>query len=90
VDGPALSVKQERMPAGTAEVIHYHREARQFFFILEGRAVFETEEGRVEAAAMEGIEIPAGLRHRIMNESEEDLVFLVCSQPSTVGDRIEV
>ena len=31
-----LSVIQETMPPGTAEVPHYHRHSRQFFFILEG------------------------------------------------------
>jgi mannose-6-phosphate isomerase-like protein (cupin superfamily) len=89
VDTPELSVKQERMPPHTAEAGHYHRVARQFFFILEGTAVFETAGGRVEAAAREGLEIEPGLRHRILNESETDLVFVLCSQPSTAGDRVE-
>jgi mannose-6-phosphate isomerase-like protein (cupin superfamily) len=90
VDKPELSVKQERMPPHTAEARHYHREARQFFFILEGTAVFETTEGRVEVAAREGFEIEPGLVHRILNESEVDLVFVLSSQPSTANDRIEV
>jgi mannose-6-phosphate isomerase-like protein (cupin superfamily) len=90
VDRPVLSVKQEKMPPGTSESEHYHRQARQFFFILEGRALFETEEGAVEAGAGEGFEIEPGLRHRIRNPGNTDLVFLLCSQPSTAGDRIEV
>lgn len=44
VDTPSLSVQQERMPAQTAEVLHYHSTAQQFFFILQGIATFETEE----------------------------------------------
>ena len=36
VDEAALSVKQERMPAGTSEALHYHKEAQQFFYILKG------------------------------------------------------
>jgi mannose-6-phosphate isomerase-like protein (cupin superfamily) len=90
VDTPDLSVKQERMPPHTAEARHYHREARQFFFILEGTAVFETDKGRVEVAAREGFEIEPGLVHRILNESDVDLVFVLSSQPSTANDRIEV
>jgi mannose-6-phosphate isomerase-like protein (cupin superfamily) len=90
VDTPELSVKQERMPPHTAEARHYHREARQFFFILEGTAVFETAEGRVEVVAKEGFEIEPGLVHRILNESEVDLVFVLSSQPSTANDRIEI
>lgn len=90
VDGPELSVKQERMPPHTAEAEHFHRAARQFFFILSGVAVFETAEGRVEVLAQQGLEIPPGLRHRIKNESEVDLVFILSSQPSTINDRIEI
>ena len=89
VDAADLSVKMERMPAHTAEQEHYHERARQFFFILEGVAVFYTPDGRVEVLAQHGFEIPPGLRHQIKNESEEDLVFLLCSQPSTKNDRIE-
>ena len=89
VDQPELSVKQERMPPHTAEAEHYHQVARQFFFILEGTAVFETAEGRVEVGEREGFEIEPGLKHRIKNESETELIFILCSQPSTVGDRIE-
>jgi mannose-6-phosphate isomerase-like protein (cupin superfamily) len=88
-DTPELSVKQERMPPHTAEAEHYHRVARQFFFILEGAAVFETSEGRVEVGPREGFEIAPGIKHRILNESEVDLVFVLCSQPSTANDRIE-
>ncbi len=90
VDQPGLSVKQERMPPHTAEREHFHEKARQFFFILEGAAVFETAEGRFELAARQGLEVAPGLKHRIKNESETDLVFILCSQPSTLNDRIEI
>jgi mannose-6-phosphate isomerase-like protein (cupin superfamily) len=88
VDTPELSVKQERMPPHTAEVEHYHQKARQFFFILEGMAVFETARGRIEVAARQGLEIEPGLKHSIKNESDTELVFILCSQPSTTNDRI--
>jgi len=87
VDQPGLSIKQERMPPHTAETEHYHGKARQFFFILQGAAVFETSEGRFELNARQGLEIAPGLKHRIKNESDTDLVFVLCSQPSTAGDR---
>jgi mannose-6-phosphate isomerase-like protein (cupin superfamily) len=99
VDKAELSVKMERMPPHTAEQEHFHRRARQFFFILKGSATFvvvggaETIEGmetRIEVKAQQGLEIPAGLRHRILNESEGDLEFILCSQPSTAGDRINI
>ena len=90
VDRPGLSVKQERMPPHTAEREHFHEKARQFFFILEGVAVFETDKGRFELTARQGLEMEPGIKHRIMNESDDDLVFILCSQPSTTGDRVEI
>ena len=104
VDKAELSVKMERMPPHTAEQEHFHQRARQFFFILKGSATFvfveevdpvedaasATKETRIEVRAQQGLEIPAGLRHRILNESEEDLEFILCSQPSTAGDRINI
>jgi mannose-6-phosphate isomerase-like protein (cupin superfamily) len=99
VDKAELSVKMERMPPHTAEQEHFHRRARQFFFILKGSATFVVVESkgsvegvqtRIEVKAQQGLEIPAGLRHRILNESEEDLEFILCSQPSTAGDRINI
>ena len=90
VDSPGLSVKQEKMPPHTSEAEHYHEKARQFFFILRGTAVFETNQGRFELAAQQGLEISPGLKHRIKNESDTELVFILCSQPSTAGDRIEI
>jgi len=88
VDNTALSVKMERMPPNTGEQEHYHEIARQFFFVLKGRAVFHTAEGRIKLGEQEGLEIRPGLRHRILNEGTEDLEFILCSQPSTAGDRI--
>jgi mannose-6-phosphate isomerase-like protein (cupin superfamily) len=90
VDQPGLSVKMERMPPHTAEQLHFHQEARQFFFILEGAATFEIEEGPLRVNEQQGIEIPPGNRHRIRNDEDSDLIFLLCSQPSTAGDRTNV
>lgn len=133
VDTPELSVKMERMPPHTAEQMHFHQFARQFFFILKGSATFyfagetfeanevgetgeageageagktgavgkagETgdpvpgtgrEKGPITLKEQEGLEIRPGLPHRIANESETDLEFILCSQPSTAGDRITV
>ena len=88
VDQPGLSVKLEKMPPHTSEEMHYHERARQFFFILKGTATFETGDGVVRVSAQEGLEIPPLVRHRIINDTEEDLEFILSSQPSTAGDRV--
>ena len=85
-----LSVIQERMPIGTSEVKHYHSIARQFFYVLSGTAVFEIESSRLTVNQNEGIEIPPQVPHKIINESESELIFLVVSQPKSHGDRTTV
>lgn len=87
VDTDALSVKQERMPQQTAEVLHYHAKAQQFFFILKGTATFEIEDELFAINANEGFHIKAGKKHRIINNAKEDLEFILSSQPSTKYDR---
>lgn len=90
VDEPSLSVKQERMPAGTAEKRHYHAQAQQFFFILKGVATFEIEDGIITVKEQQGLHIPAGKTHRILNQTAADLEFILSSQPSTKNDRINL
>ncbi len=87
VDTEALSVKQERMPPNTAEAFHYHKQSQQFFYILKGTALFEVEEKSFTAEAGQGFHIKAGEKHRIINNTAEDLEFILSSQPSTNNDR---
>jgi mannose-6-phosphate isomerase-like protein (cupin superfamily) len=82
-----LSVIQERMPSGTAEVRHFHQRAQQFFYILSGEASMEVDGRFVTLAAGQGLWIPAGTPHQMKNESGEDIHFLVVSQPPSHGDR---
>jgi len=84
----SLSVKQERMPAQTAEALHYHQKAQQFFFILSGIATFEVENERYTVYAGQGFHIQPGLKHRILNNTAEDIEFILSSQPSTSKDRL--
>ncbi|NCI47654.1 cupin domain-containing protein [Sediminibacterium soli] len=90
VDSPALSVKQERMPAGTAEALHYHRHAQQFFFLLKGEASFEVEEKHILVKENEGLHIEPGTKHRIINHTQTDIEFILASQPSAAGDRYNI
>ena len=61
LDGPGLSVIEERVPAGAGEEWHVHETATQFFYVLEGTAQMQTVEGVVDLGARQGVEIPAGL-----------------------------
>jgi mannose-6-phosphate isomerase-like protein (cupin superfamily) len=83
-----MSVIQERVPTGGAEVMHYHEKARQFFYILEGEGTMAFEDSITVLRKGQGIEIPPQVKHQFRNQSEEDVHFLVLSVPSTRGDRI--
>lgn len=89
VDTEGLSVIEEIMPPDTREKTHWHRQAAQFFRILQGIASFEIEGKRVSVSAGAGIHIPAGVVHCIFNDGVDDLIFLVISAPSTWNDRVE-
>lgn len=83
-----MSVIRERVPAGGAEVMHYHQKARQFFYILEGEATMTFGDREILLRKGEGIEIAPQVRHQFRNLSKADVHFLVVSVPSTRGDRI--
>lgn len=87
VQNTDLSVIHERMPAQTAEVNHYHHHAQQFFFILSGTATIELNDQRIELKQHDGIEVPPHVPHQMRNDSQEDVEFLVISQPNSRGDR---
>ncbi len=90
VDQPNLSVIQEWMPPGTFELRHIHESTHQFYFVLQGQATVETDAGRFEVAAMQGIDIPPRLEHQMRNESDADLEFLVISTQRPSKDRQDV
>lgn len=84
----ALSVIQERMPPGTAEVRHYHREADQFFYILQGMLWVAVGTSECELSAGQGVHVKAGEIHQVRNRSAGDAEFLVISNPPSHGDRV--
>lgn len=85
-----MSVIQEHVPAGGAEVMHYHNVARQFFYILDGEGAMVFEDREVSLKKGQGIEIPPTVKHQFKNQSNNDVHFLVISVPTTRGDRVNV
>lgn len=90
VKNSELSVIHERMPVKTTEVIHYHNKARQFFFILMGVATIQIDGEIITLHPQEGIEVPPLMEHQLRNDSDQDVEFLVISQPNSRGDRINL
>ena len=84
-----LSIIQERVPAGGAEVMHYHKTARQFFYILDGEGAMVFEDQVITLKKGQGLEIAPQVNHQFKNQSSGDVHFLVISVPSTRGDRVD-
>jgi mannose-6-phosphate isomerase-like protein (cupin superfamily)/GNAT superfamily N-acetyltransferase len=85
-----LSVMLERMNPGTQEVIHCHPIAQQVFYILSGVADFEIEGKAEKLLANQFIHVPRKKLHKISNIQNEDLKFLVISEPFAQDERIEI
>jgi mannose-6-phosphate isomerase-like protein (cupin superfamily) len=84
-----ISVIEEFMPPGAAEVRHHHERAQQFFYILAGEVLMEINGENVLIPAGSGVRILPGTRHQIRNPSCSPVRFLVISQPPSHGDRID-
>jgi len=85
----ALSVIEERMPPGTSERSHLHGAARQFFYVLAGELTLELDGTEHRLGANQGLEVAPGLAHQAFNRGEQDVRFLVVSQPPSHGDRFD-
>lgn len=85
-----LNVKQEKMPPETQEQLHYHKKTQQFFYILKGTATFIIDGEIHEVKALQGITIPPSSKHYIANQTENNLEFLVISQPPVGNDRVNI
>ena len=83
-----LSVIQECMPPNTAEVRHYHRQADQFFYVLQGILLVAVGRSEFELSAGQGVHVRAGEIHQVHNRSAGSAEVLVISNPPSHGDRV--
>src|SRR5690625_491595 len=88
VQSTNLSVIQECVPPGGAEVRHSHVRAEQFFFVLSGVATIEAGGQIHRVRSGQGLHVPAGVPHQLSNRESENLTFLVSSTPPSHGDRV--
>lgn len=87
--GDDLSVIEERMPPGAAEVRHRHARSRQFFYVLEGQLTLELDGVIHRLPAGHGLHVAPEQAHQARNEGPGDVRMLVVSSPRSHGDRIE-
>ncbi|WP_420144867.1 cupin domain-containing protein [Sphingobium sp.] len=84
-----LSVIEERIQPGAAEVRHYHVKARQFFYVLSGELTMEAAGTTHRLTAGQGIEIAPGVPHQAQNRGTTPVEIMVTSSPKSHGDRVE-
>jgi mannose-6-phosphate isomerase-like protein (cupin superfamily) len=56
---------------------------------LKGRATFLIENESLIVEANKGLVITPGSKHKIMNNADGDLEFILFSYPSTANDRTD-
>ena len=78
-DTEGLSGKQESMPAGATDKLHFHNQAQQFFFLLKDTATFYCEANNYTLSEQQGINMPLNTKHFIANENSSQPEFLVSS-----------
>lgn len=85
-----LSIIAEKMPPHTSEDRHYHRNSRQFFYILSGEAEMLFQSESVHLPAGTGVEVEPMEIHQMTNPSENPAEFIVVSMPESHGDKVIV
>ena len=77
-------------PAGTA-MPHFHKETEETYLILSGTATIQIQDEQLVLTAGEAVLIEPGEVHQIINNGEENLVFIaVCVPAWQPGDSFEV
>lgn len=82
-----LNIIEELMPPGASEARHYHKKARQMFYVLSGELTMEVEHHDFVVHAGEGIEVSPGQEHQAKNLGSAPLRIMVTSQPPSHDDR---
>ena len=60
---------------GEFHLLHYHEDAAECYFVLEGQGKFRVDDEVIDGTPGTGIYMPAGSKHAILNDSDKKLVF---------------
>jgi quercetin dioxygenase-like cupin family protein len=78
---PQMTLSMTRLPAGAEIPMHIHAASTENFFGLKGIAICQVGGERFEFGHGSCVSVPAGVEHGLVNESDEDLVFLAIFTP---------
>lgn len=68
-------------PGGRTEA-HFHPRAEEIYYILLGEGLMRLNEEERSVRPGDGVAIPPGVPHQIVNPGPTDLVFLCCCAPA--------
>ena len=80
------SLAEARIPPGGSTAPHYHPQAEEIYYVLEGRGRMQIEDDVRDVGPGDAIAIPPGKRHQITTIGAEPLRFLCCCAPAYEHD----
>ena len=75
------SLAEATLAPGQATQRHYHAATEEIYVVLAGGGEMEVEGDRRRVRPGDAMLIPAGARHQIRTEGDEELRFLCCCAP---------
>ena len=78
----AQSLAEATVASGGRTRAHRHRRSEELYYFLRGRGRLHIDGETAAVGAGDTALIPAGSWHHVINDGEEDLVFLCCCSPA--------
>ena len=82
------SLAEIRHPPGTASQEHFHTEAEEVYFVIEGQGGIRVDGETRSIGPGDVVVITPGERHKVWQEGEGDLVLLVSCVPAYTVDEV--
>jgi mannose-6-phosphate isomerase-like protein (cupin superfamily) len=76
------SLAEIRHPPGTSSREHYHTEAEEAYYVLEGQGKIRIDGETQQIGPGDAVVIVPGQKHTVWQEGEGDLVLLVTCVPA--------
>jgi mannose-6-phosphate isomerase-like protein (cupin superfamily) len=76
------SLAEATLPAGGETVEHYHEQAEEIYYFVEGSGRMRLGGEEDDVAAGDCVVIPPGTRHKLWNTGTAPLVLLCCCAPA--------
>ena len=86
LDEDYCKVKRIIVKPGQRLSYQYHNKRSEVWVIVKGRAMITLDEGTKLYDCEDVINIPVGMKHRVENDGEEDLIFIETQTGTYFGE----